>query len=457
MIKRKWSPNAAQAVALGFAALILIGTLVLKSPLCAADPSMNTTWLEALFTATSAVCLTGLIVVDTATHWSHFGQLVILVLIQLGGFGIMSMASLVGMVITGRVSMRARMFTKAENRTLSSGQVRITLLLTLVITAVVELLVALVLGMRYFFSYDHSVGQAIWYGVFYAISAFNNAGFALDSDNLMGYVGDAWIILPISVALIIGGLGFPVISELASRMRRKIKWLRPNNALRSRKFSITTRITLVGTAVLIVSGWILVLSLEVNGALAGLSPGTKVLAAFFQGVTPRTAGFNSIDYADFHPVTLMGTDILMFIGGGSAGTAGGIKITTLFILCAAMAAEARGHEDVTYGKRTLSRNTVRQALTVFGMGILLLMISCMALEIMNPQFSTDRVVFEAISAFGTVGLSTGLTPHLTAASQLVLCALMYLGRIGPVTLVVALALHQNTRHYSYPEERPFVG
>ena len=437
----------------GFLTLIAVGTLVLSLPVASSSGS-STDALSALFTVTSAVTMTGLIVLDTGTHWSWLGQGIILLLIQLGGFGVMSLTSLAGMLLTGRVGIRSRLTMQAENRALNRGDIRRTLAATILITVVCEALVASITAFRFATTYGLPFPRAVWEGVFHAVSAFNNAGFGLRDDSLVPYVGDAWIILPLTAALILGGLGYPVLAEIGERLFAR---LHRGQRRRARRFSITTRITLSGTAILIVAGTAMVTLLEWRNALSNLPLGTKLLAGFFQGVTPRTAGFNSLDYGEFQPATLLGTDLLMFIGGGSAGTAGGIKITTAAVLIAAIVAEVRGQQMTTIGHRSLAFPVVRQALTVAVLSLFLVICATGVLRILEPQFSGDQLVFEVISAFATVGLSTGITSDLSGPAQILLCLLMYLGRIGPVTLVVALAATRSSRRFEFPEERPFIG
>lgn len=408
-----------------------------------------TPFLPAVFTATSAVSLTGLIVEDTATYWTPFGQVVILVLIQLGGLGIMSLASLSGMVITGRISLRARGRGAAEGRPITAGGIRRSLLFTAAFTFAVEGAVALIVGLRLWLGYGHSPGRATWEGIFHAISAFNNAGFSTETTNLMPFAADAWILLPLAAAFIGGGLGFPVWAEWAGRAR--------HHSSRTRAWTLTTRFTLAGTVVLLALGTLMVALCEWNGLLGGMPIGQKLLNAFFAGASPRTAGFNAIDYAQAQPITLMGTDILMFIGGGSAGTAGGIKVTTVCVLLAAMASEFRGREETSAGKRTLPASVCRQALALAFAGTVVVIVGVACLRAFDPEFTADQVTFEVMSAFATVGLSTGITPLLSGPSQIALCFIMFLGRVGPTTLVVAIASQSSLRHFSYPEERPFIG
>lgn len=439
------------AVALGFLGAIAAGTALLAAPWSSADGTA-TPLSDALFTAMSATCLTGLITVDTATHWSTAGQVTIMALIQFGGLGFMTMASLMALLVGGRMGLRRRLGATAEGRGLDLGDVAWVVRATVLFTLVVELLVALVLTVRFHAGYGYGWGRAAWEGAFHAISGFNNAGFALYTDNVIGFAADAWVLLPLAFALMIGGIGFPVLLEVARRFRAGFDG-RPR-----RRWSLTARFTLIGTAILVPAGTAMVALGEWDGALGhlGSSP-IRLLNAFFAGVSPRTAGFNAVDYADFHPSTLLGTDILMFIGGGSGGTAGGVKITTAAVLVAAIIAEVRGDDTVISHGRRLGGRVVRQSLAVLAAGVALVVGSTMAVLILAPQFTSDQVLFEVVSAFATVGLSTGITAQLPVAAQLILVVLMFAGRVGPLALATALAARSRGRLYDYPEERPFIG
>lgn len=436
-MERSLSP--ARLTAGGFLLLILAGTVALMLPF-SSQGSHFTPFMPALFTATSAVSLTGLIVQDTATYWTPVGQAIIISLIQLGDLGIMTLASLSGLLISGRISVKTRQFVAAEGRPITGASIRKMLAFTFLFTFAAELLIALIIGARLFFAYDYALGRAAWESMFHAISAFNNAGFSTHSDNLISFAHDAWILLPLAAALIGGGLGFPVWAEILTKTT-----------------SMTTRMTLKATAFLLVVGLVFVAVAEWNGVLRDMSLGDKLLNAFFQGTAPRTAGFNSIDYADAHPITLMGTNLLMFIGGGSAGTAGGIKVTTACVLVAAMAAEFLGREDTTIGKRRIPKTVTRQALALTFAGAMVVVVGIGALRVFDPEFTGDQVAFEVFSAFATVGLSTGITADLSTPSQLVLCFIMYLGRVGPTTLVASLAARTISKRYRYPQERPIIG
>lgn len=437
--------HPAQVVVGGFVVVIGLGTLLLSLPAATVGPG-RASLLEALFTSTSAVCVTGLIVVDTPTYWSGFGHGVILTLIQLGGFGIMTAASVLGLVVSRRFGLRSRLTAAAETGTLGIGDVRRLLFGIARTTIAVEVAVAVVLVVRFWWAYDASVGEGIWLGVFHSVSAFNNAGFSLFSDSLSQFVADPWVILPISLAVILGGLGFPAILEIWRNHQGRRRW------------SLHTKLTLWMTAILLVGGTIFVTALEWGNpaTLGGLDTPGKVLGGFFQAVMPRTAGFNSVDIAALSPETLLGMDVMMFIGGGSGSTAGGIKVTTFAVLLFVIIAEVRGDNDVTSFRRQVPRAIQRQALTVALTAVAAVVISTLVL-LMSTAFSLDQVLFEVVSAFATVGLSTGITADLPAFGQLLLISLMFLGRLGPVTLATALALRQRQRVFAYPEEQPIIG
>jgi trk system potassium uptake protein TrkH len=432
-------------VVAGYAVAVGLGTLLLWLPVSTAGQGSPTP-LTALFTATSAVCVTGLTVVDTPSYWSGFGQAVILVLIQLGGFGLMTVGSLVGLFLTRRVGLRRRIATQAETKALGLGDVRAVVIRVAVFSAAFELLATVVLAGRFWLTYDLAPADAAYQGLFHAVSAFNNAGFALYPDNLVRFVTDPWINLTIAGAVILGGIGFPVLAEL-----RRV-------GLRARRWSLHAKLTLVTTAALLVLGTVAVVGFEwANpGTLGPLSPAEKGLAGFFQGVMPRTAGFNSVDIGAMHEVTRLIISALMFIGGGSASTAGGIKVTTFALLAFVIWSELRGDPRVTLFGREAPGAVQRQALTVALLGVGLVVLgTCVMLG--TGGYDLAAASFESISAFGTVGLSTGITPELPAASQLVLVVLMFLGRLGPITLFAALTLRERERLYHLPEERPIIG
>ncbi|MFC4002639.1 TrkH family potassium uptake protein [Prauserella oleivorans] len=448
-VLRRLLPNwrqPARIVVLAFALAATCGTVLLMLPV-SSESGEPTGVVDALFTAVSAVCVTGLTVVDTPGHWSTVGEVVILGLIQLGGLGIMTTATLLGLLVSRRFALRLTLTAQAETKALDLGDARRVVRGVVSVSLVFELIVALLLAARFLTGYDYDLDRALYHGIFHAVSAFNNAGFALYTDNLMGFVTDPWICLPISVAVLAGGLGFPVWLELWRHLRRT-----------RRRWSMHVKITVLTTSLLLVAGVAVITIAEWNNpeTLGGFSAGGKLLAGFFHGVMPRTAGFNSLDMGEMESGTLLVTDILMFIGGGSAGTAGGIKVTTFALLAFVIYAEVRGEPSVHVFGRKLPATVQRQALTVALLSVAAVVSGTLLLLTLSP-FRIESVLFEAVSAFATVGLSTGITPELNSAAHLVLVVLMFLGRVGPITLASALALRERTRRYELPEERPIVG
>lgn len=437
--------HPAQVVVGGFGLAVAVGTLLLMLPVA----RTGTAWTDpvtALFTSTSAVCVTGLVVVDTGTYWSTFGEVVILALIQVGGLGTMTLASLLGLAISRRLGLRARVTAAAETKAVGLGDVRGVVLGVARTSLVIEAAVAVVLGLRFWAAYDVSPGRAAYLGVFHSVSAFNNAGFALWSDSLVRFATDPWICLPIAASVIVGGIGFPVILELRKRLRTPRAW------------SMHTKMTLWATGVLLVLGTVLITVNEWRNpaTLGQLDTPGRLLAGFFQAVMPRTAGFNSVDTGAMYEGSLLVTVVLMFIGGGSAGTAGGIKVTTFVLLFFVIWAEVRGERDVQAFERRIGERVVRQALTVALLSVGLVMAATVVL-VEITRMSTHLVLFEVVSAFATVGLSTGITADVGTAGHLVLVLLMFVGRLGPITLVSALALRERQRLYHHPEGRPLIG
>lgn len=434
-----------RVIAGAFAGAIAVGAGILSLP-WATNGRGSAPFMDALFTATSAVCVTGLATVDTGTFWSPFGQVVILLLIQLGGLGIMTFATLFAILLSRRLGLRARLIAQAETKALSAADVRRVIRNVVLFSLATEAVAAGVLTGRFLVAYDVPFGGAVYDGVFHAVSAFNNAGFSTNADNLMSYVTDPWVTWTIALAVIVGGLGFPVVFELARSWRRPRSW------------SVLTHVTVTVTVTLLVVGTVVMVAVEGSNpaTLGRLDGGQRVLAGFFAAVMPRTAGFNSIDIAAVRPETLFATDVLMFIGGGSAGTAGGIKVTTFGLLAYVMRAEMRGQPDVEVGRRRVPSVNQRQALSVALMGIGIVTVGTFVLMALS-EVRFEAALFEVVSAFATVGLTAGVTPGLPTAAQVLVVVLMYVGRIGPLTLASALAARERSRLHRLPEERMIVG
>ena len=438
--------HPARAIPLAFAAALCVATGLLMLPISAADSSQPADLLTAAFTAVSATCITGLAVVDTATYWSTFGQAVILGMIQLGGFGIMTVATLLAVAITKRWKLTQSLTLQAEGNAQNIGSVK-TLLRTVLITmGALEAAIAASLTLRFHYGRNMSWGSSLWYGIFHSISAFNNAGFALYSDNLMGAATDIWLIGPICIAVLAGGLGFPVFHEIRRRWRTPTRW------------SVNTKVTVLGHITLLLLGTLAFAVFEWRnlGTIGGGSLWDKLLGSFAGGVFPRTAGFNAIDYGQARPETLLVNMGLMFIGGGSAGTSGGIKVGTFTLLAFVVWAEVRGERDVVVARRRIPDDIIRQALTVALLAIGAVTAGTIAILCVT-ELPLEDVMFEVVSAFGTTGLSTGITANLPPFAKLVLMALMFIGRVGTVTAASALAFNNRHRRYRYPDERMLVG
>ena len=423
---------------------IAIGTGLLLLPVSSAD-GQSASVLDSVFTATSAVCVTGLVTVDTGTSWSTAGHLVILGLMQVGGLSIMTVASLLVVLVSRRLGLRARLAARAQSGNLDLSDVRRVLRNVVLFSLAGEAVAAVALALRLATAYDVAPGRAAWEGVFHAVSAFNNGGFVLWSDGMTGFAGDPWMLLPVALAVIAGGLGFPVIFELVR------SW-------RPRTWSVTTRITLVASGALLVVGAVVLFLLEYGNpaTLGPMGVAGKVLVGFFSAVMPRSGGFSAVEIGAMTPESWLATDVLMFIGGGSASTAGGIKVTTFGLLAAVLWAEMSGERDVDVGRRRIPIANQRQALAVALLGVGLAVVSTFVVLGLSDE-DLDRVLFEVLSALGTVGLSTGITAELPAAGQVVLVVLMFVGRLGPLALASALALRERPRHYERPEERTIIG
>ncbi|MBV2264940.1 MAG: TrkH family potassium uptake protein [Thauera sp.] len=437
--------HPARIVPLAFLITILIGTALLMLPVSRAD-AVGAPWITALFTAVSAVCVTGLVTVDTGTYWSSFGQWVIMALFQIGGFGMMTAATLLGLLVNHSFRLRTRLTAQAETHTLGIGDVSSVAKLVLFVTVIVEVMTALALTLRLHLGYDLPLADAAWSGLFHSVSAFNNAGFSIHADGLIRYASDSYLLAPLMLAIVIGGLGFPVLQDLRNKFRNPQHW------------SVHTKLTLVGTAVLLAGGAILLLAFEWSNprTLGSMSAGDKLLSAIFASVSARTAGFNSIDIGGLTHESLGLHYFLMFIGGGSAGTAGGVKVGTAMILVMLVIAEIRGRMDTEAFGRRISHSAQRQAITVLVLSSAVVVLGTVFI-LHTTDIATDRVIFEVISAFATVGLSTGITAELPESAQLMLVLLMYIGRVGTITLAASLALGEHRMPFRYPEEHPVVG
>jgi trk system potassium uptake protein TrkH len=437
--------HPAAVLALAFLGAIALGTVLLSLDAARAGAG-GATFIVALFTAASAVCVTGLVVVDTGTYWSPLGQGIILALFQLGGFGIMTSATLLGLLVNRQLGIRSKLLMQAETHVLGLGDLKSVAKLVLAVTAAGEAVVMLILSARLVLTYDFAWPEALWHALFHSVSAFNNAGFSTWPDSVSRFVADPFVLVPLMLAVVVGGIGFPVLHELW-RTRRS-----------PRPLSIHAALTLWGTAGLLLGGAVLLALVEWNNprTLGALDWPTRLLAAVFTSVSARTAGFNAIDIAGLTLESLNLHYLLMFIGGGSAGTAGGVKVTTFFVLLLIVWSEVRGYPDVEFKNRRIASPAQRQALTILVLGAGTIVLAMLLIVPMTP-LPYEKVLFEVISAFATVGLSTGITADLPPAGQIVLVFLMFAGRVGVVTLAAAIAVNIARRGYRFPEERPIVG
>jgi len=415
--------SPARTILLGFAAVILAGAFLLTLP-GASVSGESAGFLTALFTATSAVCVTGLVVVDTATQWSAWGQVIILGLIQTGGLGFMTLASLVFLLLGKRVGLKERILIRESlNQYEVAGIVRLVKRV-LIFSFLVEGFFACVLAWRW--SLDFGWRRGLWLGVFHSISAFNNAGFDLFGDfrSLTGYVGDPVVVFSITTLIVLGGIGFSVAVNVW-------EW-------RERRLTVHSRLALLVTAYLLAGGTLAVLLFEWNNTLAALSVPDRFLGAYFQSVTPRTAGFNTLDIAKLRHSTQFLLTVLMFIGASPGSTGGGIKTTTFGLLAAAVWSQSRGKEDTEVLGRRIPEEQVSKALAVTLMsGCLVTVVTLLLTLTDSADFLT--LLFETVSAFGTVGLSMGVTPTLTSLGRILIIITMFAGRVGPLTAMIALA------------------
>ncbi|MCB9411889.1 MAG: TrkH family potassium uptake protein [Actinobacteria bacterium] len=431
--------------------LLIVGILLLLLPISQQGEG-GASFTEAAFTATSVVCVTGLSVVDTATFWSGFGHIVIFVLCELGGLGVMTLTSLVLMRLSRRLGLRARASASTEVGGLDPGSVKSVVFAVGRVALIVQSVIAVLLTLRFYLHYDYDFRQSLWYGIFHSASAFNNLGFALFTDNLVGFGSDWWIIIPISVGIVVGGLGLPVLLELWNHRKALYR------SVRHHRWTIHTRIMMIGTATLLIAGFGLFLLTEWTneGTLGPLSIPGKTLAAIGLSVFPRTGGFNSVDVTELRSESWFVTDVLMYIGAGPAGTGGGLKITTVAVLAAIWITEVRGNPDTRVFDRTVSPSAQRGAIAVASAFTTTILVATGLMLAMTP-YDLSAVFTEVTSAMSTVGLSTGITASLNTAEQFLLMVLMFIGRLGPITFATALALNTRTLHYSLPEERPYIG
>ncbi|HEY9477738.1 MAG TPA: potassium transporter TrkG [Microbacteriaceae bacterium] len=440
-----------------FTGLVLIMTAVLSLPIAAASGTA-TPLADALFTAVSAICVTGLSTVNMATHWSTFGNVVILIGLEVGGIGVLTLASMLGLIVSRRLGLRARLMAAsdtnplrihhgpvAEGQAIRLGEIGGLLATVAISVLTIELALTALITPRLLLA-GSDPWTALWEGFYFATSAFTNTGFVPHVQGLEPFATDPWMLSVIAIGVFLGSLGFPVIFALAKGWRTPHRW------------SIHVKLTLLTTLLLIVLGAIALGVLEWNNpnTLGGQDPITRPMTASFLSVMTRSGGFSTVDIGQMHGATLLVMDMLMFVGGGSASTAGGIKVTTLAVLFLAALAEARGDQDMQVFGRRIPSDVLRLAVSVVLWGATIVAVSTIAL-LSVTKAPLDHVMFDVISAFGTCGLSTGLTEALPDAGKYILAATMWAGRVGTVTLAAALAASQRRQLFRFAEERPIVG
>ena len=427
-----------------FGALIVTGGAILTLPACAASGA-RTGFLDALFTSASAVCVTGLVVVDTGTHWAPLGQAVVLLLIQVGGFGFMASATLLLLAFGRRIGLRERLLIGETIGATHPGGL-VSLIRKMALFAIIaEVLGALVLFARYASSLG--VTRGAWFAVFHSVSAFNNAGFDIYGDfaSLTTQPNDPVVVFTILVLLVVGGLSFVALANIASKRRVS-------------RLSLDTRLVLTTSGLLMLAGTMVYLLAESGNpeTMGAMTLPQKLLSALFQSATPRTAGFTTVNIGAMHDYTLLFTMFLMFVGGAAGSTAGGIKVNTFGLLVATVVSTLRGREQAEAFGRRFNMNHVFRALAV-----VLLALTFVSIAIVVLTYTEDvdalPVAFEAVSAFGTVGLSTGITPGLSEAGRIVIIVTMFVGRLGPLYVALALVQRQRPKDYRYPVESVRIG
>ncbi|AMY12926.1 Ktr system potassium uptake protein B [Luteitalea pratensis] len=439
-----------QLLILSFLGLVVTGTLLLSLP-WAGSTGTRIAWYDALFTATSAVCVTGLIVVDTSLDLSLFGQVVVLLLIQAGGLGYMTFSTLVGVALGRRITLQERQTLVEGLNAFSPEEVVRFALGVFRVTVIFEVVGATVLGA--WWAGTHGLARGAWLGVFHAVSAFNNAGFSLFSDNLVGATNQPLVLITVSVLVILGGLGFFTILELGSIRRRALR------------LSLHSQLVIVATGILLVGGTIAIYFLERrNPATLGALPmGQAWVAAWFQSVVTRTAGFNSIAIGACRPSALFVMIILMFIGAAPGSTGGGVKVSTVGVILAALWATARGESDVVIFRRRIPPEQIARAFLICLVAFLAVN-ALAAVLLAREGRQLLPTLFEVVSAFGTVGMSTGegasplsLSGHFSVSGRLLISAMMFAGRIGPLTLLMAVARRGESSRLRYPEGKVLIG
>lgn len=445
IIWKKNKLNGVQKLAIGFAILIFGGAVLLSLPISSAS-GKPTDFIDSLFTSTSAVCVTGLVTVDTGTHWNYFGKTIIMLLIEIGGLGFMAFTTLFAFLMGKKITLKERLVMQEAMNTFDIQGIVKMVRYILLFTVVTQALGAVLMFTQ--FIPQFGVSKGIYYGIFHSISAFCNAGFDLFGhfNSLTVVNTNTVIILTISILIIIGGLGFTVWTELY-------------NCKDVKRISLHSKVVILITSVLIIGGTALMLLFEFGNpnTIGDMSFKNKLLNAFFASVSPRTAGFNSISLSDMTMAARGMTIVLMFIGGSPGSTAGGLKTTTFGILILTVISVIKGRKDTEIFMKRLSKETVYRAFAIFSLAIGLVMCVVAILSFTETGVTFEEILFEAVSAFGTAGLTMGITTKLSLIGKIVIMITMYCGRLGPMTVMLALVKRKQSSSYQYPEDKILVG
>lgn len=437
--------NPMQILSLGFLIVILIGGLLLSLPISSTSGE-KTNFIDALFTSTSAVCVTGLITVDTGTHWNTFGQIVIMCLIEIGGLGFMSFTTLIAILLGKKITLRERLILQNAMNTFNIQGVVKMVKYILIFTISIELIGATIFATQ--FIPEYGVAKGIFYSIFHSISAFCNAGFDIIGNgvSLVTHNTNVVVILTATILIVVGGLGFAV-------------WIELYTAKRLKRMSLHSKIVLIVTGVLIICGAALMLLFEYNNpnTIGEMTLGNKVLNSLFAAVTPRTAGFNSISTSGMSSPGKFLTMILMFIGGSPGSTAGGIKTTTIGVIVVTVICVIKRREDSEAFAKKISKDLVYKAFTLIFIGSALVIVATFILSFTEAGASFTDILYETISAFGTAGLTLGITPTLSGIGKILIMIMMYIGRVGPLTVVLSLTKEKIKNGIKYPEGKILIG
>ncbi len=446
--------HPAQTIMVSFLVVILVGTLLLMMPFATADRN-PIGFINAVFTATSATCVTGLIVVDTATRFSFPGQLIIMLLIQIGGLGIMIMSAFAGFIMRKKMSLQEKMTISYALNETDMGSLSRTVRRIITITLLFELAGALLLWHE-FRNIIAGDNQAVFFAVFHSISAFCNAGFALFSNSLEQFKSNVFMNFTIAGLIICGGISFAVSTNLAQFVKSRLKVKVFKYEDRITNLTLNTKVVAFLTAMLIITGMLIFYAFEHKLNLLPYDLKTGYLSSFFQSVTLRTAGFNTLNISSLNTATYLVMILFMFIGGASGSTAGGIKLNTVGVVYAYIKSILKNQNNIVLLRQSLSRDLVNQAFMIITLSVLAVFTGTLVL-VLSEGKQLIQTMFEVVSAFGTVGLSTGLTPYLSSFGKIVIITLMYIGRIGPLTVIMALSRKNIDTHVQYPDGQISIG